>query len=219
MDRFNVTQGITFHVEPMNGVQFGDNYIKRVEAAMAVLANKYGFKVVQQHATTKLFIAFSVPQYQVDFEALCRDVHDELTILAEHGKDSDILNQLIDRHPSLRSSPHTSRAVQAFDNLVRVIEEVEESESDPRTVVIKEKAAREGTPLSPNRFAGAKVNNVMIDRKEHRRRAMLGQNPDQVEQSKRGKPEAPVPPVYAGVVKTQAGGGDGNIFQEGGTAD
>ena len=216
MDRFKVTPGITFHVDPKEGVQFSDEFISRVKGAMEDIHKKYGERVVHVTKTgNALFIAFGVhPSNRIDYPALYDDVMDTLVVLSEHGTDSDILQQLLERHPKLKESPEVHRAVGAFDNMLRVIEEVEQSEDDPRTLVKKQTAARGGMVLSPQRLKSKTTGIQIPDRTDHRKRAMKGQNPDQLEEAKQAKPSSPVPPVYQQVIDKSTGGSvnDGNVF-------
>jgi len=217
MNRFTVTPGITFHIEPAEGVVFSDAFKTRIKDTMDSVCSQHGALIVA-HVTERdnaLFIAFGVRSdgTHLDYQRVLSDIQEALVVLSEHGKDSDILQQLLERHPSLKDSPEVHRAIGAFDNMLRVIEEVEKSEDDPRVIVKKQAAERHGFELAPERLASKKSGIQIPNRHDHRKRALKGQNPDQVEEAKKAKDPSPVPPVYKQVMGSgKPSGGDGNVF-------
>jgi hypothetical protein len=125
--RLRVATGITFSVTPAlsSGGRLGESFVSRVEQLCnTTLTELHGVKEV--HVTPRdekqLFIAVNIDPEKVKPASLISTVHKYLSIFADYGRDSDLLAELLDRHPELKDTGGEERVMDAFHRLVALVQ-------------------------------------------------------------------------------------------------
>ena len=96
-----------------------------------------------------------------------QQVLNELKVFCAFGTDADILRKVLEQHPALKDNANFPQVLGAFENLARIIKEVE---ADPK--------GNRKLPNQPQLTAGTSVP-AAVDREEHHRKGMLGQLAEQ----------------------------------------
>lgn len=119
-----------------------------------------------------------------------------IVLLAEHGPDADILDELIKRYPELKTHPKFSGLKSAFENMTGVLKDILADDSN-RTVAEIHRRKTEGIELTPEDLAatGTRSRGMTVEeRATFREQSILGQTSDH----KRGKEHTPpvIPEIY-----------------------
>lgn len=180
MTKIQIVTGLTFNVTPLPGILFSKEFIDKIHAAVdSIVKGNPGVSDVHFDASEKrMFIAFHVNQ-KLQYKPFLAQIQETLVVLAEHGKDSDLFNELLKRHPNLKEHPQFNRVVGAFDNLRRIVGEVENNESVPVKVEMSRREREGYDPDISRLVAPDSVDKPVQSRIDHRLRALVGQNTDQ----------------------------------------
>lgn len=202
--KIKIQDSMKVMVSAVGEVEFGSEFLAKVEAAITELAKEYKVRHAYDCGVKNIVVEL----FNVDLskaQEIRQQIVQKIVLLAEHGPDSDLLDTLISRYPQLKTHPNLSSVVRAFENLDRV---VMDALTDGRNSVKAEIQQREssGGQLEVEDLAhsGAKRKGMTPEERiEFRKASILGQNEEQ--KRKAAVPEEPViPPIYKQVAAKES---------------
>jgi hypothetical protein len=193
-----VESRVMFDVTPVKGKAFSERFGEQVMKVMAQVGQKFNCLPNVTFDKGRVHIIFTSTRATA-YLKLYDEVTGHLTVLSEHGRDSDLLNQLLERHPEVMNHPKVDRVIGAFQTFLTVMDEVAKDKSTAVKVEM-ERQEREGAPPLAEKLASEPTNPGIAARAAFRDQAMLGQAKSQIEERKDPPPPPPLRNVDAGNV-------------------
>ena len=214
-----VQHSITVELHAVGAVEFQEAYLKRVTGSIEEIGEQFDVQDIKVKVSGKSIIvtAHSLPiKSTQDFrDTIVRSA----VLLAEHGPDADLLDELLIRYPDLRNHPDLPSLVSSFENMTSVLNNILVDERGITAAEV-DRRGKEGITLVVEDLAASKGRSKRdmdpSDRAAFRDAAILGQTPEQVTSAKRplAPDDAVLPDVYKKVTgpDPEAAGDPGNVF-------
>jgi len=150
--RLSVKLVTSFTITSKGSLRFSKSFHNKLPTMLKGIANDVtadkqssGVDILIE-ATTDKRIEFTAQFRDISvIEPFYQKLEQRLVLLAEHGSDADLFDELLARYPNLKQHPRLSSVVGAWDNLIRKTKEVAGDESAPVKVEL-ERRQRDGDP-------------------------------------------------------------------------
>lgn len=116
----NISQDL--HLKLLFPIELTDPVLDRVKD---LVVKTWSENEVQRSGKYLLVRLFNLPVDRI--VEIREEIWSSAQHILTHGQDGDLLSTLLDRHPKLQGHPRFSSVLSAFDNLARIIAEVEGS--------------------------------------------------------------------------------------------
>ena len=220
--KVTVNHSVVITVQAQGNLEFGQQFLDKISDTIKLIAESYratSFQCVPNKKEVRM-------EFTNVALAMARKLKDEVmrkvTLLAEHGPNVDILNAFLDRYPELCAHPDLNNIVGAFENLNRVLQDVQKDSRNSLKAQIQQREQAGVTLIVGDLEAsqGTKADMTPEQRAEFRASAILGHTAEQVEAAKRvvRQDAAGLPGVYKKAAAAQkaadpeAVGDHGNVF-------
>lgn len=179
MKKVKLVTSVSCCATPIPGVKFSSEFTEKAKMLLRRVADKYGYgeHVLMEMSPERIFVGVQLGTVRPEILNLLRELETELVLLAEHGRDADLLAELLERHPELKTHPRVDRVIGAYENLRNTVEQlkagVEPCDAHAKHLIDT------GVQPTIGSFLAAERRGAVEDKSEHRRKALLGHNPDQ----------------------------------------
>jgi len=204
---------VVFKVTSKGAIRFSKEFHTKLTALLKEVGDKAtsGMNAKITVTTDELFsfvVAFNKIEEIPRFYAI---LEQRLVLLAEHGADADLFDELLSRHPELAGHPALPSVVGAWDNLMRKAKEVAADNTAPIRVE-RERRARAGLELGVEVFESASAETSVegMSKAELRTASLRGEAPGQGK-VKEAQGEPVIPEQYHTMMRGRGDKTGGNL--------
>ena len=203
---FNLHSEVVIRLTPNAGAKFSVGFQDKVIGAASEFTKKSGVHVLDHVSKGESGINLRVvpvaDEHYRSVQNLLDHVNRIATMTSEMGKDADLLDALLARHPELESHPNLEHVLGAWRNMTQVVERVMNS-NNPQLLAEKKRRELAGD-VQTVADVDLPTQELPLDKAAHRDASLRGMAPgQQVVKAKKDDPK--IPDAYARMDK-------GNIF-------
>jgi len=176
MAKFKIESEIVVKILSDGKVKFSEEFQKILQGELRRCANDCtNVTFVGQRSSDDHCVASVVSQKETTsgLTDYVKILEKRIKLLTEHGRDADILEAVLSKHPELRKHPRVHELVGAFDNLAAKIQELDTDK--------KSKPGQTEPALPKPGQGGGKMSKA--DLVKHREEKLKGHAPDQLQRT------------------------------------
>lgn len=191
--KFTTITHVVYKVLAKGKIRFSDEFVKNIKLAVKDLS------IIVDHWDTNdqavvMTIRLPVGPDTI-FERLTQ-LELRITMLAEHGKNADLLDQVLARFPTLKDHPNISRVIENFERFMTMVETTAGDESLPVVLERQRRDVEKDHPGPEQLEVAERAKPTEMSKADHREACLRGQEANQPVEDKAVPADAQVPEVY-----------------------